>query len=75
MIVDGKKRQAAFLGAKNKPDIDACPAFEIVLPKAADAQAGMKMRLPKTVANRIDGARCLAPARFREFPNIPPKRF
>ena len=51
MIASGEKRQAAFLGTKNKPDIDACPALEIVFPKTANAQTGMKMGLPKTVAD------------------------
>jgi hypothetical protein len=38
VIAGGKKLQAALLGTKNKPDIDAWPAFEIVLAKAANTQ-------------------------------------
>ena len=48
MIAGGEKCQAALAGTKNQTNIDACPAFEIVFPKTANAQAGMKMRLPKT---------------------------
>jgi hypothetical protein len=39
VIAGGEKRQAALAGAKNQTDIDACPAFEIVFPKTANAQA------------------------------------
>jgi hypothetical protein len=38
VIAGGEKRQAALTGAKNQTDIDACAAFEIVVPKAANAQ-------------------------------------
>jgi hypothetical protein len=75
VIAGGVKFQAAFLGAKNKPDRHACPAFEIVSAKAANAQTGMKMRLPKTVPDCIDGSRHLVAARFRKLPNVPPERF
>ena len=75
MIAGGEKRQTALAGAKNQTDIDACAAFEIVMPKAANAQAGMKMRLPKAFEDRIDCSRHFAPSRFREASNIPPKRF
>jgi hypothetical protein len=50
VVAGDKERQAAPFGTKDKPEIDACPAFEIVLPKTANAQTGVKMRLPKTVA-------------------------
>ena len=60
VISRGEKRQVALAGTKNEADIDACPAFEIVVPKAANAQAGMKMRLPKTVEDRIDHSRHFA---------------
>lgn len=75
VIAGGKKRQAAFLRPKNKPDGETGPAFKIVLPKPPNPQAGMKMWSSKTVANGIDGARDFAPSRSRQFPNIPPKRF
>jgi DNA-binding transcriptional regulator LsrR (DeoR family) len=39
VIAGGEKRQAALAGAKNQTDIDTCAAFEIVVPKAANAQA------------------------------------
>ena len=51
MIAGAKKRQAAFFRTKDKSEINACPAFEIVVPKPANAQAGVKMRLPETVAD------------------------
>jgi hypothetical protein len=75
MIAGGKKFQATLLGAENKPESDAGPAFEIVWSQAANTKTGMKMRLPKTVADCIDGSRHFAPSGFREFPNIPPKGF
>ena len=49
MIAGGEKRQAALAGAKNQTEIDACAAFEIILPQAPNAQTGMKMRLPKAL--------------------------
>jgi hypothetical protein len=45
------------------------------LSQAANTKTGMKMRLPKTVADCIDGSHHFAPSGFREFPNIPPKGF
>ena len=65
VIAGRKKRQAAFLRPKNKPDGETGPAFEIVLPKTPNPQAGMKMWSSKTVANGIDRARDFAPSRFR----------
>jgi hypothetical protein len=38
VVAGGKKLQATLLGTKNKPDIDACPAFETVLSKPANTQ-------------------------------------
>jgi hypothetical protein len=75
VIAGREKRQAALFGAKDEADIDACPAFEVVSPKAANAQTGMKMRAPKSIADGIDCSRHLAPSRFREVPNVSPKRF
>jgi hypothetical protein len=74
VIAGSKKRQGALLGAKEKPDVDFRPAFEIILAEAANAQTGMKMGFPKAVANRIDRSRYLTPSRFREFPDVPAKR-
>jgi len=51
VIAGGEKNQTPLFGTKNKAHIDACPAFEIVSPKTANAQAGMKMRFPETIAN------------------------
>ena len=65
VVAGGKKREAAFLRPKNKPDGETGPAFKIVLPKTPNPEAGMKMRSSKTVANGIDRARDFAPARFR----------
>lgn len=65
VITGRKKRQAAFLRPKNKPDDETGPAFKIVLPKTPNPQAGMKIWSSKTVANGIDGARDFAPSRFR----------
>ena len=65
VIAGRKKRQAAFLRPKNKPDGETGPAFKIVLLKTPNPQAGMKMWSSKTVANGIDGARNFAPSRFR----------
>jgi hypothetical protein len=44
------------------------------VPKATNAQARMKVRFPKSVANGIDCSRYFPPALFRGFPNIPAKR-
>jgi hypothetical protein len=38
VIAGGEKIQATFLGTKNKPSLDACPAFEIVLSQPANTQ-------------------------------------
>jgi hypothetical protein len=65
VIAGCKKRQAAFLRPKNKPDGETGPALKIVLPKTPNAQAGMKMWLPKTVAHGIYRPRDFAPSRFR----------
>ena len=65
VIAGSKKRQAAFLRPKNKPDGQTGPAFKIVLPKTPNPQAGVKMWSSKAVANGIDRARDFPPARFR----------
>jgi len=75
MIAGSKEFEATLFGTENEPDCDARPAFEIVLSKAANAQTGMKMGLPKTVTDCIDSSRYFAPSGFRELPNIPPKGF
>ena len=74
MVSDGEERQAAFLRTKNDPNVEVHSAFEVILSKATNAQARMKVRFPKSVANSIDCTRYFPPARFREFPNIPAKR-
>jgi hypothetical protein len=51
VVAHGKKRQAALFGTKDKSEIDTCAAFEIVFPKPANAQTGVKMRLPETVVD------------------------
>ena len=51
MVAGGKKRQAALFSTEDEPAIDACATFEIVFPKTANAQTGVKMRLPETVAD------------------------
>ena len=75
MIARLNEREAAFLGPKDGPDIQACAPFEIVLVKATDAKARMKVRFPETVAESIDCSRHLTAARSGELPNMPPKRF
>jgi hypothetical protein len=74
MVARGEERQTAFLRTKEQPNIEGYSAFEVILSKATNAQARMKVRFPKSVANSIDCPRYFAPARFREFPNIPAKR-
>jgi hypothetical protein len=64
VIAGRKKRQAAFLRPKNKPDGETGPAFKIVLPKTPNPQAGMKMWSSKTVANGIDRPPDFEPSRF-----------
>lgn len=75
MIAGGKKFEETLLGPENKPDCNACPAFEIVSSEATNTETGMKMRLSKTIPHCIDSLSHLAPPGFRELPNIPPKRF
>ena len=68
------KGEAAFLSTKDEPDIQACAAFEIVLAKATNTETRMKVWFRETIANGIDCPCDFAPARFSEFPDIPPKR-
>ncbi len=75
MIARREKCEATSLGAKNEPDGETCTALEIVSLKTSNAQTGMKMRFPKSIADCVDCSRHFAPARFRELPNIPPERF
>ena len=75
MVAGGKKRQASSLGTENEPGVQTCATLEIVLAQATNSEPRMKVRFPKSVADGIDCARYLAPARFWEFPDIPPKCF
>ena len=74
MITRRNEGEAAFLCAKDEPDIQACATFEIVLAKAPNAQTRMKVWFPEAVADGIDCLRHVAKAQFPEFPNMPPKR-
>jgi hypothetical protein len=74
VITRRNEYEAAFLSAKHEPDIQTRATFEIVLAKATDAQARMKVGFPEAVADGIDCLRHVAPAQFPEFPNMPPKR-
>ena len=75
MIAGSEKGQAAAFGPEDKAKIKTGPTFEIILAKPANAQTRMKMRFSKSVANGIDRSRYIATARFRQFPNVSPKRF
>ena len=75
MVAGGKKRQATTLGVEDEPNVQTCATLEIVLAKATNAQPRMKVRFSKSVADCIDRSRHLAPARFCELPDIPPKDF
>ena len=75
MVAGGKEGQAAAFGPENKAKVETGPTFEIILAKPANAQARMKMRLSKSIADGINRSRYIATARFRQFPNVSPKRF
>ena len=75
MIAGSEKGQAAAFGPENKAKVETGPTFEIILAKPTNTQTRMKMRFSKSVANGIDRSRYIATARFRQFPNISPKRF
>ena len=65
MIAGSEKGQAAAFGPENKAKVKTGPTFEIILAKATNAQTRMKMRFSKSIAT----------TRFRQFPNVSPKRF
>ena len=75
MTSGGEKSQVTTLSPKNQAELQTRPAFEIVSPKPADAQSGMKVRFAEAITDRIDRFPDLAAARFRQFPHIAPKRF
>ena len=75
MIAGSEKGQTAAFGPENKAKVETGPTFEIILAKPANAQARMKMRLSKSIADGINRSRYIATARFRQFPNTSPKRF
>jgi hypothetical protein len=75
MVAGGKEGQTAAFGPENKAKIKTGPTFEIISSKPANAQTRMKMRFSKSVADGINRSRYIAPARFRQFPNVSPKRF
>jgi hypothetical protein len=75
MIAGSEKGQAAAFGPENKAKVETGPTFEIILAKPANAQARMKMRLSKSIADGINRSGYIAPPQFRQFPNISPKRF
>jgi hypothetical protein len=75
VISSGEKCQATPVRAKNEPDAETPAALEIVSLQSTNAQPGMKVRFTKSIADCIDSSRHFAPARLRQFPNIPPKRF
>lgn len=54
VVASHKECQVAFLGTKDKPEIDRSSTFKIILSESADAETGVTMRLPKAVPNRID---------------------
>ena len=62
MIGRREKYEATPLGAKNKSDLETGAALEIVSSKPPNAQTGMKVRFPKSIADCIDCSRYFAPA-------------
>jgi len=75
MVAGSEKGQASAFGPEDKAKLKAGPTFKIISSKATNTQTRMKMRFSKSVANGIDRSRYIATARFRQFPNISPKRF
>jgi hypothetical protein len=75
MVAGGEESEVTSLRPKNQPRIQSGAAFEIVFAKATNAQTRMEVGFPKTISDCIDCSRHFAPARFRKFPNIPPKGF
>jgi len=75
MIAGSEKGQATAFGPENKAKVEPGPTFEIISSKATNAQTRMKMRFSKCIADGIDRSRYIATARFRQFPNVSPKRF
>ena len=62
MIGRREKCEATSLGAKNEPDGETGTALEIISSKPTNAQTGMKMRFPKSIADCVDYSRHFAPA-------------
>lgn len=62
MIASRDEGQATLLSPKNQAELETCPAFEIVSPKPANAQTGMKVWLAESVVDRVDCFCDLAPA-------------
>ena len=75
MIAGSEKGQAAAFGPEDKAKTKTGPTFEIISSKATNAQTRMEMRFSKSVADGINHSRYIATARFRQFPNVSPKRF
>jgi hypothetical protein len=75
MVAGSEEGQAAAFGPENKAKVKTGPTFKIISSKATKAQTRMKMRFSKSIADGINRLRYIAPARFRQFPNISPKRF
>jgi len=75
MVAGSKEGQPAAFGPENKAKVETGPTFEIISSKATNTQTRMKMRFSKSVADGINRSRYIAPARFRQFRNVSPKRF
>jgi hypothetical protein len=75
MVACSEEGQATAFCPENKAKVETGPTFEIILAKPANAQTRMKMRFSKSVADGINRSRYIATARFRQFPNVSPKRF